>query len=51
MNLWDTLGVSAQGGLLAAAAGLVTAVLLAAGVFLRRARAEQKSGLGLDDRR
>lgn len=51
MNLWDALGVSSQGGLLAAAAGLVTALLLAAGVILRRSRAEPKSGLGLHDRK
>ena len=51
MNLWDTLGVSAQGGLLAVAAGLVTAALLAAGLFLRRSRAERKNGLGLLTRR
>lgn len=51
MNLLDTLGLSAQGGLWAAAAGLVAAALLAAAVFMRRARAEQKSGLGLHDRK
>ena len=51
MNLLDTLGLSAQEGLLAAAAGLATALLLAAAVFLRRSRAEQKSSLGLDDRK
>ncbi len=49
MNLLDTLGLSPQGGLWAAAAGLVAAVLLAAAVFLRRSRAEPKSGLGLHD--
>jgi hypothetical protein len=49
MNLLDALGVSPQGVLWAAAAGLVTAVLWAAAVSWRRSRAEQKSGLGLHD--
>jgi hypothetical protein len=51
MNLWDALGVSSQGGLLAAAAGLVTALLFAAGVIWWRSRPERKSGLGLHDRK
>jgi hypothetical protein len=51
MSIWDTLGLSAQQGLLAVAASLATACLLAARVILRRSRAEQKSALGLHDRK
>lgn len=51
MNILDTLGLSAQGGLLAAAAGLATVFLLAARLILLRSRAEPKSALGLLDRK
>lgn len=51
MNIWDTLGLSAQQGLLAVAAALATTLLLAAGVILRRSRVEQKASLGLVERK
>ena len=51
MNIWDTLGLSAQQGLLAVAAALATTLLLAAGVILRRSRAEPQRALGLVDRK
>jgi hypothetical protein len=50
MNPLDTLGLSAQGGLMAAAAGLLIAFALAWGVFFRRSRAESRAGFRLDDR-
>ena len=50
MNLWEALGVSPQTGLLAAAAGLLAAVVLALANFHRGAREESTPGLGLDDR-
>ena len=50
MNLWETLGVSPLGGLLGAGAGLLAACAWGAWSFRRRSRAEQRVGLGLDDR-
>jgi hypothetical protein len=46
----DALGLSPQGGLLAAAAGLLTAFALAARVFFKRSRTESRAGFRLDDR-
>jgi hypothetical protein len=50
MDLWEALGVSPQGALLAAAGGLVTACVLAVRVFWKRAGSERRHGLGLEDR-
>jgi ABC-type nitrate/sulfonate/bicarbonate transport system permease component len=50
MDLWQALGVSREAGLLGAGLGLLTALVLAAGMAIRR-RAERPGGpLGLDDR-
>lgn len=51
MSIWHALGISAQQGLLAVAAALATTFLLATRVILQRSRAEQKSALGLLDRK
>ena len=50
MNLWDALGISQQQGIMGACACVVAALVLGAGLFLRKSRAERKGGLGLDDR-
>jgi hypothetical protein len=50
MDLWGALGVSRETGLLGAGFGLLAAVVLAAGIALRR-RGERPGGpLGLSDR-
>jgi hypothetical protein len=49
MNLWDALGISPQHGILGACACLAAALVLGAGMFLRKSRAERKGGLRLDD--
>ena len=48
MNIWDAFGVSPKAALLAAAAGLVAAVVLALTTF-RRARGSGEDGLRLHD--
>ena len=49
MDLWGALGVSPHVGLLAAAAGVVTAIVVAAALAYRRSRVETRSlGLGED---
>jgi hypothetical protein len=50
MDLWTTLGVSRETGLIAAGLGLVAAVVLAGTIVLRRGRAERAGTLRIDDR-
>jgi biopolymer transport protein ExbB/TolQ len=47
MNLWEAAGVSPQTALLAAAAGIVVAIVMAATFVVRRSRAKRHEGLGL----
>ena len=50
MDLWGALGVSQETGLVGVGLGLLAALVLAAGIALRR-RGERPGGaLGLDDR-
>jgi len=49
MNLWDALGVSRETGVMGAVLGFLVALVLAAGIALRR-RGERPRGLGLNDR-
>lgn len=46
MDLWDTLGMSPQVGLVVAIAGVLAAVVLASTLFFRRSRVE-KGGVDL----
>jgi ABC-type Fe3+ transport system permease subunit len=50
MDLWHALGVSREAALLAAAVGVLVALVLAGGIALRRRGHERDGGLRIDDR-
>lgn len=50
MDLWHALGLSRETVLLAAAVGLLAALVLAGSIALRRRGHEGEGGLGLGDR-
>jgi hypothetical protein len=50
MDLWQAMGLTPVQGMLAVAGSALTAVVLGAGVFLRRARGERRTLLRLGDR-
>lgn len=50
MDLWHALGITPQQGLVFAGVVFAAALVLAGSVFVRRTRAERRSGLGLDER-
>jgi hypothetical protein len=51
MDLWNALGISKEAGLIAAALGIIGAVVMAAGIAIRRGSAPRRGSLHLDDRR
>jgi hypothetical protein len=50
MDLWSALGVSRQAGLIAAAVGLVAALVLAGSLAFRKGSGDDDAGLGLGGR-
>jgi len=49
MDLWNAIGITPGAGLLAAAAGLVAALVMAGMTFFRRSNPPEVRGLGLED--
>lgn len=49
MDLWHAMGISRETGLIAVACGVVAALLLAAGLVVRRSRVGERAGLHLND--